>query len=193
MAMTKEQWDDQQNASKKKYKYIPTGKPGEVKMVEDNEEDEKNPDDENSENESPITPKHKEDWNKYLGWLKEKGMQGKPELDKGGVGEKLFQEYLKQNPETSLSKSIIPGIRKEYVNMRDKAIEEMKAGKGGWGASATGGKEADYSGFMKHILDNEKSGDPNYVGQHLTMTPFPLEKLPQGQGGRPTGISRYSN
>jgi len=190
MEMTKEQWDAKQNASKKKYKYVPTSNPGEVKMVEHIEEGEE--DGEGEESAPKITNQHKQDWNNYLGWLKEKGMQGKPELDKGGVGEKLFQEYLKANPETSLSKDVIPGIRSEYVNMRNKAIEDMKSGKGAWGANKASGKEADYSGFMKHIVDNEKSGDPNYIGQHLTMTPFPLEALPKGQSGRPTGIARYS-
>jgi len=49
MAMTKEQWNEQQNASKKKVKYVPTGKPGEVKMIEDNEADEKEKDVESGE------------------------------------------------------------------------------------------------------------------------------------------------
>lgn len=192
MAMTKEKWDAQQNAAKKKYKYVPTGNPGEVKMVEDVEEDGDGEGEEEGQK-IKITNQHKQDWNNYLEWLKGKGMQGKPELDKGGLGEKLFQDYLKQNPQTTLSKKIIPGIRQAYLEMRNKAIEEMKAGKGAWGASETGGKEADYSGFMKHITDNELTKDPNYIGQHLTMTPFPLEALPKGQSGRPTGMSRYSN
>jgi hypothetical protein len=98
MAMTKEQWDDQQNASKKNYKYVPTGKPGEVKMVEHVEEGEEDGEGEEDSQKIKITDQHKQDWNKYLGWLKDKGMQGKPELDKGGLGEKLFQEYLKGNP-----------------------------------------------------------------------------------------------
>lgn len=80
------------------------------------------------------------------------------------------------------------------MNLRDGYIEKMKEGKMKWGAAESSGKEADYSGFMKHIVDNEKTANPNYVGQHLTMTPFPLQEIPKGEtGGRPTGMARYSN
>ena len=29
------------------------------------------------------------------------------------------------------------------------------------------------SDFMNHIVENEKTTNPNYVGQHLTQTMFP--------------------
>jgi hypothetical protein len=48
--MTKEQWEEQQNSLKKKYIYVPTGKPGEVKMIEENEKYEKPVYNENLEN-----------------------------------------------------------------------------------------------------------------------------------------------
>jgi len=35
--MTKEEWDLKQNSLKNNYRYISTGKPGEVKMIENNE------------------------------------------------------------------------------------------------------------------------------------------------------------
>lgn len=46
--MTREEWDAKQNASKKQFKYMPTGNPGEVKIVEEiknKEEDNKDPED----------------------------------------------------------------------------------------------------------------------------------------------------
>jgi hypothetical protein len=49
MEMTKEQWDEKQTASKKKVKYVPTGNPGEVKMVEEEEKKETMPDNEKLE------------------------------------------------------------------------------------------------------------------------------------------------
>jgi len=188
MAMTKEQWDMQQNASKKKYKYIPTGKPGEVKMVEDNEEDEKDGDGEEST--TKITDQHKQDWNKYLGWLKDKGMQGKPELDKGGLGERLFDQYIKENPETSLNRNLIPGIRREYNDLRNQAIEEFKSGKSVFNYKDK--PSSDYDLFMKHIVDNEKSANPNYVGQHLTMTMFPGAKITEKDANTGKVLSQKS-
>lgn len=40
--MTKEEWDSKQNASKKQFKYMPTGTPGKVKKVEVTDEEEEN-------------------------------------------------------------------------------------------------------------------------------------------------------
>jgi len=38
--MTKEEWDSKQNSLKKSYKYVPTGVPGQVKKIEDTQEEE---------------------------------------------------------------------------------------------------------------------------------------------------------
>jgi hypothetical protein len=40
--MTKEEWDLKQNSLKKSFKYIPTGVPGQVKKIEDIQEEEGN-------------------------------------------------------------------------------------------------------------------------------------------------------
>ena len=164
--MTKEEWDSKQNASKKQFKYMPTGTPGQVKKVEvmdDEENGETASDDETAE----LSPETKANWNKYLSWLDQKKMKGKPELDKGGLGNQLFNQYLKENPESGLNTSVIPKIRKAYLDMRNQGLEDIKSGKIGLEKGSTP------DNFMKHILLNEQSGDPNYVGQHLTQTMFP--------------------
>jgi hypothetical protein len=41
--MTREEWEAKQNSLKKQVKYVPTGNPGEVKVVEDSEEGNQDP------------------------------------------------------------------------------------------------------------------------------------------------------
>ena len=121
--------------------------------------------------ENPISiDKIKSDWNDFLGWLDKKGVKGKPELDKGGLGNEYFNQYIKENPQTVLSKDSIPIIRKEYIALRNKGIEDIKSGKAIFENQT--GKDANVDRFMKHIILNEESSDPNYIGQHLTQTPF---------------------
>jgi hypothetical protein len=113
----------------------------------------------------------KGDWNKYLKYLEDKGVRGDEKLDKGGLGNQYFLEYIKANPTTTLSVDAIPRIRELYTQLRNTNIEEIKKGKAGFNGKS--GPETDFTGFMSHIVKNELSTDPNYVGQHLTKTPFP--------------------
>ena len=83
--MTREEWEAKQNASKKEYKYVPTGNPGEVKKVESSDSD--NEDDN-------VSDDVKSDWNNFLTWLDKKGLKGKPELDKDNKGNELFKQYF---------------------------------------------------------------------------------------------------
>ena len=170
--MTREEWEAKQNAFKKQFKYVSDGEAGKVKKVEITEE-EGEPIKDNEETES-ISDNVKSDWNNYLTWLDKKGMRGKPELDKGGLGNNLFKEYLKENPNTSLSEKIIPSIRKAYLDLRNDRLKEIQSGKGTYAGTP--------ESFMKHIVLNEQSKDPNYVGQHLTQTMFPGAKLTTQKG-----------
>ena len=168
--MTREEWEAKQNATKKQFKYVSGGEPGQVKKVETPEE-ETTPDDENGE---PVSDKVKQDWNMYLSWLDKKGMRGKKELDSGDLGNKLFRQYLKETPNTNLSEKIIPSIRQAYVDLRNDRLKEIQ---GGSATTSTVNPE----NFMNHILLNEKSEQPNYVGQHLTQTMFPGAKMDTGE------------
>lgn len=169
--MTREEWDILQNSKKKQYKYMPTGKEGQVEETEVAGVTEEPGD--------GVTDIDKQNWNKYLTWLKEKKQQGIPELDKGGLGNKLFEQYIKETPNSGLSTAIIPKIRKAYGQLRDEGIAAIKAGKNvfdtGGGKFVMGANATDeiLTHYMPHIISNEKSKDPNYVGQHLTQTFFP--------------------
>lgn len=158
--MTREEWEAKQNSLKKEVKYMPTGVPGEVKMVEGDTED------------PPVDMgKVKQDWNAYLDYLDTKKISDRKDLDKNDLGNKYFREYLKANPNTSLSESIIPQIRQAYQELRNSQVADILSGKISFAGKT--GKDVDTSNFMRHIVDNEKSEFPNYVGQHLTQTRFP--------------------
>lgn len=130
------------------------------------------------ESNSPDVNKIKTDWNDFLSWMEQKGVKGKPELDKGDLGNKYFKDYIKSHPETSLSEKAIPIIRQEYVKLRDDNAARILAGKGEFTLPDVGvltGEAAKkyMDRFMGNILKNEQSANPNYVGQYLTQTPFP--------------------
>lgn len=114
-----------------------------------------------------LTPKQMLGWNKFLSSLEKKGLKGKPELDKNNLGNRLFKEWLKENPDEGLSEQDIPKVRKTYSNQRTMRLKEIKEGKGGFD------KGANEENFMRFIVENEKAKDPNYVGMRLTQTPFP--------------------
>jgi hypothetical protein len=164
--MTREQWEEKQNALKKEYKYVSNGTPGEVTKVEVKKEGE----------EPVVTESMKMDWNKFLSWLDTKKLRGLPELDKNNKGNVLFEQFLKENPDTSLSAKSIPSIRKAYMDLRDDRMKEIQSGK----ANFSGKPEE----FMKHIVLNEQTQNPNYVGQHLTQTYFPGAKYNVEQDGK---------
>ena len=140
---------------------------------------ESNGDSKEPEPKDGVTDADKQNWNNYLTWLGKKGMQGKDELDKGGLGNKLFAQYIKEVPNSGLSIDILPKIRAAYGQLRNEGIASIKAGKNGFdmgggkvvmGANAT---DEILTHYMSHIPANEKSTDPNYVGKHLTQTFFP--------------------
>jgi hypothetical protein len=140
----------------------------------------KEPEKKEKDTEPVIDEKIKGEWNNYLNWLEKKGKRGKEELDKGDVGNVLFRQYIKENPSTSLSEKIIPDIRKGYMDLRDSAIKDIKEGKISY-------KQGPPETFMSHILKNEKSANPNYVGQHLTQTFFPGAKIEKIENGKKVG------
>jgi len=170
--MTREEWDAQQNSLKKEYKYMPTGEKGKVEKVEVTEEESAN----------DVDPqKLKRDWNAFLKYAEEKKLRGKKELDLNDMGNKLFREYIKNTPGTLLSESVIPQVRKMYIDYRNENLALNKAGKMKF---AEGTNEENY---MRHILLNEDSKNPNYVGQNLTQTYFPEMNIVTEKNGKVVG------
>ena len=135
------------------------------------------------------------DWNDYTQWLK--GQQV-PELDNNGkplidlstgknkmksvhgdpilntsLGMQLFKKYIKEHPNTTLSEEYIPIIREELVFNRDRGIKSLQEGRSKltktfWSPGNNGEKD-----FMKGLIENEASDNPNYPGQYLTQYFFP--------------------
>jgi hypothetical protein len=114
-----------------------------------------------------LSPKQMLGWNNFLSFLDKKGLKGKPELEKDNLGNDLFKQWVKDNPNEGLTEQDIPKVRKSYSKVRDIRLKEIKEGKG---AYKEGTNEEN---FMSFIVENEKSKDPNYVGRRLTQTPFP--------------------
>jgi len=127
-----------------------------------------------------ISDRTKSDWNRFLSFLDEKGVRGNPDLDKGGKGEKLFDEYISKTKDTTLTRDVLPLIRKGYMDLRQSNIQDIQSGKGALQGKT--GKDVDFSNFMRHIVENEKTSNPNYVGQHLTQTFFPPAKKTLASG-----------
>lgn len=149
-------------------------------VPEDSKEEPKEP--------TEASPRNKRDWNDFLLWLDKKGIKGNPKLDKGDLGNKYFNEYLSTHKDTSLNKDIIPLIRKSYTNLRDYNIQQILAGKSTYQGKSGAG--TDTTDFMKHIVLNEQSKDPNYVGQHLTRTYFPATEFKQYEDGKLQSVEK---
>lgn len=74
-------------------------------------------------------------WNSYIDWLDNKGMKGSPELDKGGLGFKMLDEFNAQmkkqdpgfTPITKQDVGKIQGLLKEYREYSKNLVYNDKA------------------------------------------------------------------
>jgi hypothetical protein len=114
----------------------------------------------------PVNDKLRQEWNKYIDYLeKEKKLRGSPELDKNGLGMKLFDEYVKLHPESGLSRESIPVVRSEMKAHKEMILSQLKQGRGIY--------DTPNVPLMGFVDENEKSKDPNYIGQYFTKFKFP--------------------
>lgn len=115
---------------------------------------------------APVTNEQRQGWNQYVQFLKKRGIAGDPKLDTNGLGKNLFNQYLKENPNSPLTPDSIIPIQHDFANYRQWAINNIKAGKG---AFADGTNE---DNFMKEL-----SRVDGYPGQYTTRHEFPKEYL----------------
>jgi len=172
--MTREEYEAKQNSLKKDVRYMPTGVPGEVKMVE-------NGGNIKGEDGGTIDEKTaKNEWNKFGQWMDSKKMRGKPDLDKGDLGNKLFKQWQAETG-SPLTLEYVPTLRQHII----KSIGEQKdrilkstgntrvalpgSGKLVWGEEAR--PVVDKIGYK--MLENEKSANPNYIGSLFSTWNFP--------------------
>lgn len=136
---------------------------------------EKNPSDsigkkdriEKVESKESVTVRDMGDWNSFLVWMKEIGMQGKTELDKGGLGYKYLDQYIAEHPGTSLSREKLPKINEYYRELRKWNLNQIKAGKAQFAPGVT------EENFMKWVVENDKTDHPEYPGSNFTRQFFP--------------------
>lgn len=122
-----------------------------------------------------VDNKLREDWNLYSDWLTTKGYRGKANLD-SAEGYALFDKFIKENPTTSLSREALPLIRQDLVNYRTWVLNKDKQMRAtlGQGVLKEGVTEEN---FMRHIVDNEGTMNPDHPGTHLTATKIPSEYM----------------
>ena len=114
----------------------------------------------------PITNEHRKAWNDFQNYLSKKGLAGSPELDKGGKGLEVLNQYRKENPNTPLNKDMILPIQKDFQNYRQWALDDIKKGNG---AFAPGVNEGN---FMKEL--SVVDGIP---GQLTSKHQFPMRYM----------------
>lgn len=71
----------------------------------------------------PVTAQERMEWNQFLDFVKEKGYEGSKELDKksDALARKLFDEFKKLHPETTLSYELVASIQYEMHKLRQTA------------------------------------------------------------------------
>jgi len=78
---------------------------------------------------TPLGNDQRMQWNSFLDYLKQKGMQGNPALDNRdtGLGQKLMEEYRAQNPHFTLTYDQVPAVQSDLQNYRQSLIQKWKA------------------------------------------------------------------
>ncbi len=116
--------------------------------------------------EPTVTNQQRSDWSGYVDWLEKKGLKGHPDLDKGDIGKQVLQQYIKENPQTSLTPDIVAPIQADFANYRNFALEQVKQGK----MAMTHGTTPE--NFMQELSKLD-----NYPGSMTTLHKFPIEYL----------------
>ena len=111
-----------------------------------------------------VSNQNRADWNAYVDFLRTKGVAANPALDKDGLGFKYFDEYVKSNPKTSLTRDVILPIQKDLLDYRQYQLNNIKSGK------AMFAEGVNEQNFMNHL-----SKVDGYPGQFTTSVKYPYE------------------
>ena len=124
-----------------------------------------------------VSFKLRQDYNNYTNWLKTKGMQGNPALDRNDLGGQMIDQYQKENPTTSVNRAAVVPIQQELSKYRDYAINELRNkramltdAQNPKGRFVTPNENLDF--FMKDL-----SKVDGVAGQLTTAHQFPAEYL----------------
>lgn len=128
-------------------------------------------DDGGGDDNKTISPKNMQDWNDFVAYLKQKGLSGHKDMDHPDFSEKQLKEYIKQNPDTSLSPQIVPLVQRELKNVRQFLIDQDKQRvKEGKKSAFVGDTGKDYENVMPVAL---KTRDDGIIGQYTSQFVFP--------------------
>lgn len=83
-----------------------------------------------------IADNTKRDWNNFIGWMKTKGYSGSSDLDvrNKNLGQQYLQQYIKENPQTTLTYGHVPDIQNYLNAYRQAAWNKIQTGQAGSGA-----------------------------------------------------------
>jgi hypothetical protein len=83
------------------------------------------------EDPQPLTPQQRREWNMYVDYVAKRGYRGYPLLDKKetGLATSLFNEFKKENPNTTISLNNIASVQTEMQNLA-KAAQAFEARRG---------------------------------------------------------------
>jgi len=70
-----------------------------------------------------LTPQQRKEWNAYVDYLDKKGYKGSPLLDKKdtGLATSLFNQFKKENPNTTLSLDHVKAVQSEMETLANSA------------------------------------------------------------------------
>jgi len=181
--MTREEWESKQNSLKKDVKYVPTGNPGEVKMVESESTTEE------KDGDPPIDDKTiRSEWNKFQSWMESKKMAGNEKLNTGDLGNKLFRQWQAET-KSPLTIDYIPKLRQNIVasigEQKDRILKStgnVRVPLPGTGELVWGEKARPVVDIIgSKMLENEKSANPDYIGSLFSTFKFPTYETTEWQ------------
>ena len=111
-----------------------------------------------------VQPQTMREWNSFLDFAKQKGVAGSPELDvrNKNLGQQTLNEYLQQNPNSTLTYDSIPKIQQELQTYRQQVLGDVKANKRGFAPGTT------ESNFMSGL-----SAVDGWLGSKTSTYKFP--------------------
>jgi hypothetical protein len=70
-----------------------------------------------------LTPQQRKEWNAYADFIEKRGYKGSPLLDKKetGLAVNLFNQFKKENPNTTITLDHIPVVQAEMQKLADSA------------------------------------------------------------------------